>query len=130
MSQKSYTKIEHELRPRLREQMDQAESTEDVRKFFIYIALELLQKASGDDDIAEYRDIDLDPNAPGGYTLSDDLRAKPEFVDVWANSDMERIMGDFAETAVNAFRHRQKHPEKTDKKDWREQGWPVDKRNV
>ena len=43
--QLSFTKIEKELLPAYRQKMGSAESTEDVKKFFVYIVQELLNKA-------------------------------------------------------------------------------------
>jgi hypothetical protein len=40
----SFVKYEQELRPTLRERINSAESTEDVKKFFAYAVLELLEE--------------------------------------------------------------------------------------
>ena len=40
----SFVKYEQELRPTLRERINSAESTEDVKKFFAHAVLELLEE--------------------------------------------------------------------------------------
>ena len=53
----SLTKYEHQVIPKLRDQLNQSESVEDVKKFFIGNIQELLSLATGGDLTADYEDI-------------------------------------------------------------------------
>jgi hypothetical protein len=68
-NQASFSKIEKELRAGLRENINTAESTEDVKKFFVYAIQELLDKVLEGQMKVEYEDIRLAPDKQEGYTL-------------------------------------------------------------
>jgi hypothetical protein len=114
--QLSFTKHEHEVLPDLRQKLNKAESTEDVKKFFIYTALELLEKIFEGEMRFDYEDIALTPGSISHYTVSQRLLSSEVFTSVWNHSDLPHLMGRLAESAVNRYRHLEKHPEKTDAK--------------
>lgn len=121
--QVSYSKYENELKPGFREKMDQAESTEDVKKFFTYTVQELLDRAiDNEEQEVEFREIELDPAAPEGYALAESLRSRETFISAWSGSDLPRIVADFARDAVNRYQHLDKNPEKTESKMFRGMG--------
>lgn len=115
----SYTKIEREVTPKFRESMGLAESTADVRKFFAYSMLELvngvLAGQDGEFDVY-YEDITLTPEQAPGYALSPRLAAHPPLAAALRESDLPAILARFAEVAGNTFKYLQKKPEKTESK--------------
>jgi len=112
----SFTKHENALLPSFRERMSQAESTEDVKKFFAYAAEELAKNCVESDLDWRYEDISLAPDAETGFCVSKRLLCVPEFVEAWEASDLPNIFGRFATSAVNTYRHLEKNPAKTEKK--------------
>jgi len=114
--QVSYSKIEKEVRPRLREKLNVAESTEDVKKFFVYAVKELLDKVLEGEKTVEYEQIALAPDEERGYTLSPSLLHDGRFKEAWDNSDLPHILRRIAEVAVNRYAHLEKHPDKTETK--------------
>lgn len=114
--QVSYSKIEKEVRPGLREKLNVAESTEDVKKFFVYAVKELLDKLFEGETALEYEQIALDPDQAEGYTLSPSLLHDSRFKEVWDNSDLPHILRRMAEVAVKRYTHLEKHPDKTEAK--------------
>lgn len=59
--QQSFTKIENELLPKFRKVTNEAESTEDIKKFFCYCIQELLEKVFAGRLKVEYEDVALEP---------------------------------------------------------------------
>lgn len=114
--QLSFTKIEKELLPAYRQKMGTAESTEDVKKFFVYIIQELLNKAYGDKIAFEYSHIALDPSAPPYYHINEQLKSRDDFASVWENSDLSHIVSRFTDTAMNHYNHLAQNPAKTEAK--------------
>ena len=114
--QLSFSKHENALLPSFRERMSQAESTEDVKKFFAYAAEELVKNCVEADLDWRYEDISLDPTSEPGFTVSERLRAIPEFTSAWEASDLPNIFERFATNAVNSYRHLEKNPGKTESK--------------
>lgn len=111
--QHSYSKIENELLHGYRKKIGAAESTEDVKKFFVYTIQELFaQVFSGRVDL-EYNDISLAPGQEPSYVLADWVHASSIFFEIWNTSDLSRVIADFAETATHRFKHLQKNSTKT-----------------
>ncbi len=116
-AQRSFSKIEKELLPAFRQQISAAESTEDVKKFFVHTILDLLQRATEGEVRAAYEDVKL--NHPGEscrFNLSRSLSGNPRFISVWEESDLPHIVGRFAVSACNRYRHLEKNPQKTESK--------------
>ena len=114
--QLSFTKIEKELLPAYRQKMGAAESTEDVKKFFVYIVQELLNKAFGDKITFEYGHIKLDPGTPPHYMINDQVKSQDDFTVVWESSDLSHIVSRFTDTAMNHYNHLAQNPAKTQSK--------------
>jgi len=112
----SYTKCEHEVLPGFRQKINKAESTEDVKKFFVYTAIELLETAFKGKMHFVYEDFALMPQSKSLFFVSERLLLSNEFKSVWNNSDLPRVIHRFAESAIRRYRHLEKHPEKTDAK--------------
>ena len=114
--QLSYSKYEQELRPELRQNMNIAESTEDVKKFFVYTIQKLFGRVLERKGAFAYEDIRLDPQEQSGFIISDKLLEDPDFAAVWRNSDLANIVKRIADAASNRHRHLQKNPAKTESK--------------
>lgn len=112
----SFTKQEHAVLPTFRQRISQAESTEDVRKFFAYTAKDLLAMVSDGKVSCEYGDVGIDPQDAPYFTVSEGLRGHGELSKLWDSSDLPHVLGRLAETAVHRYRHLEKHPEKTNSK--------------
>ncbi|TVM16278.1 hypothetical protein DPQ33_13240 [Oceanidesulfovibrio indonesiensis] len=115
--QLSFTKQEHEIRPEFREMLDQAESVEDVKKFFFQVVRNLLSEITDKDwDIEFHRDVQLDLERGEGWVFSDRLLDQNGLRQLLDDSDLDNILDRLAEKAWNRYRRLQKNPEKTEKK--------------
>jgi hypothetical protein len=115
-NQKSFTKYEHKVLPNFRQQISKAESTEDVKKFFVYTARELFEEISDGNLDIEYEDIALNPHGAPQYTVSGRLLSNENFASVWKDSDLPAVVSRLAESAMSRYKHLEKHPEKTSAK--------------
>lgn len=115
-TQFSFTKYEHEVLPTFRQKISKAESTEDVKKFFVYTAIHLLKTVFEGKMNFEYEDITLLPHSKSQYSVSERILSSDHFKSVWNNSDLPRVIYRLALSAMNRHRHLEKHPEKTDSK--------------
>ncbi|MCG3170838.1 MAG: hypothetical protein CALGDGBN_02409 [Pseudomonadales bacterium] len=111
----SYSRIENELAPGLRNSLNHAESVEDVKKFFDYTARELLDRALGDDASLQYGDVALAGDGEG-FAVSERLRGDGAFARAARVSDLNAILGRFALAAQHRLRHLAGHPERTNAK--------------
>ena len=114
--QLSFSKYEQELRPELRQNMNIAESTEDVKKFFVYTIQKLFGRVLEGKEAFTYEDIRLEPQEQSGFIISDKLLENPDFAAVWINSDLSNIVKRLAGAAGNRHKHLQKNPAKTEAK--------------
>ncbi len=114
-NQTSFRKLEQEILPTYRNRMNKAESSEDVKKFFNYAAQELFKKIFSSFDL-EFEDISLNTNSNPYYSLSEKVKNNPEFISTLNSSDLNQILDKLAETALNRYKHLEKHPERTNSK--------------
>ncbi len=114
--QHSYSKIENELLPGFRKKIADAESTEDVKKFFVYTIQELFSQTFDGNVDLQYDDITLKPEKNPSYVLADWVHASSIFLEIWNTSDLSRVIAGFAETAAHRFTHLQKNSTKTQRK--------------
>jgi len=114
--QLSFSKYEQELRPELRQNLNIAESTEDVKKFFVYTIRKLFGKVLEGKEAFRYEDIQLAPMEQSGFIISDKLLRNSDFAAVWQNSDLSNIVKRIADSASNRHKHLQKNPAKTEAK--------------
>ncbi len=114
--QLSFSKYEQELRPELRQNLNIAESTEDVKKFFVYTIQKLFGKVLEGKEPFHYEDIKLTPLEQSGFIISDKILGDSEFAAVWQNSDLSNIVKRIADSANNRHKHLQKNPAKTEAK--------------
>ncbi len=115
----SFTKHLHKITPKFREEMNLAESTEDVKKFFSYAVKELIkeilleQKPEEEISISE-EDIIFVPERPPYFEISESLISKIK--DLWEKSDLPQIIEKLAEGALGRYKHLERNPEKTEQK--------------
>jgi len=114
--QLSFSKYEQELRPELRQNLNIAESTEDVKKFFVYTIQKLFDRVLEGKEPFHYEDIQLAPMEQSGFIISDTVLGDPEFAAVWQDSDLSNIVKRIADAASNRHKHLQKNPAKTEAK--------------
>lgn len=113
----SFSKYEQEIRPILRKTINNAESTEDVKKFFFYGVRNLLKKVLQPRIPIDHEDVLLDLSKAEGFTISarlwDDV---PGFASAWKGSDLPHIIERMAEFAIKRYKHLETHPDKTEAK--------------
>ena len=96
--------------------MNSAESTEDVKKFFVHTVLELFERVLGDRGYFNYEDVHLDPKRKDGFVISKRVRAIPGFVSAWKESDLPEIVKRMAEFAIKRHKRLEAHRDKTEAK--------------
>ncbi len=114
--QLSYTKFENRVLPNFREMVNKAESTEDLRKFFVYSTKELLDSIFEGTIDFSYEDFALNLEKEPYYRLSDRLRSSETFNNVWKESDLPRVVCRLAESAVRHYKRLQRKPDKCETK--------------
>lgn len=115
--QMSFKMHQREVEPHFRNQIEAAESTEDVRKFFERTALDFLRRAIGEQVDVQPGDVLFNTALESGYTLSQRLLESEEFRLVHEDSDLPFILRILSERAVNRYKHLvTKQPDKTEKK--------------
>ncbi len=114
--QMSFTKYERKILPDYRQRISSAETTQEVKNFFVYMVGLLFNEIFSDPLRLEDSDIKLTPGRPAYYQLSRRLRNLPEFNTVWKTSDLSDVLERMAEMACNRCRHLEKQPEKTPSK--------------
>ena len=115
-NQLSFTKHEHKILPNFRQKINTAESSEDLKKFFVYTATELFEDIFTDKIKFSYDDIALMPETPPHYVLHKRLLDSEIFTSVWNNSDLPRLISHLAESTMNHYKRLAKNPEKAEKK--------------
>lgn len=108
----SFTKYSNQVLPHYRERISKAESTEDVKKFFVYTTRELFAGVFAGELELDYEDVALTPKIPPHFLLSDRLLADSRFAASWKDSDLPTILGHLADTAVKRYTHLEKNPAK------------------
>ena len=112
----SFTKHEHKVLPNFRHKINKAESTEDVKKFFVYTVMELLDNVFDGEIKFEYEDCALKIDQDPFYSLSERILSSEAFQPVWNESDLQRVLSRLAKSAAHRYKHLKKNPDKTDSK--------------
>ena len=114
--QQSFTKIENKLLPEFRKRIGSAESTEDVKKFYVYTMQNLFNQVfSGKIDL-EYEDVVLLPDQTPSFSLNKRIEGMKDFTSVWNSSDLPHIVSHFTDSALKHLKHLEKNPAKTESK--------------
>ncbi|ACU89071.1 hypothetical protein [Desulfomicrobium baculatum] len=113
--QLSFKAQQREVEPHYRSQIDAAESTEDVKKFYERTIFDFLTRAIGDQVEVQPGDVVLDPKGKQGYKVTKRLRDDEGFNRMHAQSDLPDIMLLLTERAVNRHKYLvTKQPDKTE----------------
>ncbi len=116
VKQLSYTKFENEILPELRQKLNKAESTEDVKKFFFQTIRNLFERILEEKSVIRFEDITLLPEKKPYYEFSEPFSSSEKFQDVWKDSDFFNVMDRLATSAVKRYKHLERNPQKTDLK--------------
>lgn len=111
----SFTKYEHQILPKYRDQLNQAESVEDVKKFFIATIQDFLHLATEGKLTVDYAEISLQPEKQPGYSLEPAIQNSSEMKEM-KNSDVNAVLKRLAEQAVHRYKHLAKNNTKTNLK--------------
>lgn len=109
----SFSKHENEVLHGFRNKMNTAESTEDVKKFFNYTVIKLLNDIFENSVKIDYEDIHLKTDGKKSYLIEDSLLKQEPFQNIWNNSDIKRILGTLADISLKRYKHLETNPEKT-----------------
>jgi hypothetical protein len=112
----SFSKFGNRVLPAFRNKINKAESTEDLKKFFVYTIKDLFDNVFTGELDFDYEDIALDPSSSCNFTISERLLDDGIFVASWKDSDLPKIVGDLAGTAMNRYKHLGKNPAKSEAK--------------
>lgn len=88
----SFTRYEREILPNFRQKISKAESTEDVKKFFVYTVKELFKNVFEGQMEFVYEEFELTPDSKPHYRLSERLLSSKDFKPVWNHSDLPRVV--------------------------------------
>ena len=111
----SFTKYEHQVLPKLRDQLNQAESVEDVKKFFVGSIQEFFALVTDGNVTPAYEDISLVPDQEPFYLLAPQLSDNAE-IQALADSDLNAVLTRLAEQAAHRYKHLAKNNTKTNLK--------------
>ncbi len=112
----SFTKYENEVLPDFRKKINLAESTEDVINCFVQTITELCNTIFEKKIDFDYEDITLILDREPHYRMNQRFFGSDEFASIWKDSDLSRVIGRFAKSAMNRYKRLEKYSEKTDKK--------------
>ena len=112
----SFTKYENEVLPDFRKKLNLAESTEDVINCFVQTIMELCNSIFEGKIDFDYEDITLRLDHEPHYKINKRLFNSDEFTSAWNASDLSRVIGRFAKSAMNRYKRLEKYSEKTDTK--------------
>lgn len=113
---RSFTHIERELMHHYRDQLNHAESEEDVKKFFTQTVQRLLNSVLENPVEINERDVSLSTGDPPYFEISDELAKNQDLQALRQHSDLSAVLRRFAEPAVKHYQHLRGRPEKTESK--------------
>lgn len=111
----SLSKYEKQVLPKFRDKLNQSESEEDVKKFFVETIERFLSLAIDGPVKSQYGDIQLVPEKSPYYLISPEL-LNQQTMQSLQNSDLNAVLKRIAEPAAHRYLHLAKHPEKTNSK--------------
>jgi hypothetical protein len=115
-TQLSFTKQEQRARSRFRELLTQAESTEDVKKFFYQTVRDLLVDVCDSLPVFNIPDVQLDLSRGEGYSLSDRLMDEADLSNLMHGSDLDDILRRLSKNAWNRYHQLEKNPARSEQK--------------
>ncbi len=112
----SFTKYENKVLPGFRQKINHAESTEDVKKFFVQTSKGLFEDVFGGEMKFVYEDFNLRLDRDPHYILSDRLLSSKNIKSAWNGSDLSRVIARLADSAIHRYKHLEKNPGKSENK--------------
>ena len=115
--QLSFVKYENELIHNFRNKINTSEDIEDVRNIFSYTIIDLFDRIfQGRLGELYTEDVFFEPENDHYFKFSKKIWKNPEFKKIWEESDLPKVVSDFADSAYRRYVHLHKHPEKTEMK--------------
>ena len=108
----SLSKYEKQVLPKFRDKLNQSESEEDVKKFFVETVERFLSLATDVTVRTHNEDIRLVPEQSPYYYISAEL-LNLDAMRPLQQSDLTSVLKRIAEPAAHRYQHLAKHPEKT-----------------
>lgn len=112
----SYTKIENELVPGLRQRVNSAEGVADVQQAFAAFLRGILSRVSGAEVLLDEGDVRVDSRAADGFVLGPGLTRNQDYAKFLEHSDLLDILRRQAVDAVNRIKRLEKHTERAEAK--------------
>ena len=112
----SFRKFEHKILPQFRRRINEAESTEDVTKAFLHSIIAFSDSAFEGRVPIGSDEVSFRPYRQPYFLLDRQLFEDSYFRSVWKDSDLRHVFERLAESAMNRYRHLEKHREKRDAK--------------
>ncbi len=116
MKKISFRKFEHKILPHFRQQINEAESTIDIKNTFVYSIRNLFEKAFAGGLQLKDEDVRFTPYEEPYFLLSQEVLKNESIRRIWKNSDLRNVIERLAESSMNRYRHLARHGEKTDSK--------------
>ena len=110
----SYSQLENKIRSQFRNDLNRAESPDDVRKFFAYAVHDLLNKALEGKITSDYGQVELGRDLERPFLIHQRLMHNLTFTNAWFNTDLAMIIERLAATAIRHVKHFAKMPDKTE----------------
>lgn len=111
--QSSFSRLRNEMMHGFREKMHQAESTEDVKKFYAVTMYRLFDRLVGREGPVNQDDVQLSPSESCGYVIKSSLKERSLFQSAWNESDLPYIIDDFTTVALHRHARLSKNNAKT-----------------
>lgn len=117
MNQISFVSISNDLLHQLRDRINNSEDKTDLRNSFAYTTREFLERVFENSKLPiNDESFRFDPKAKDYFVINRKLKNNSEFKFMWENSDLPNLIGKFALSTFNRYKHLNKHPEKTNLK--------------
>ena len=78
--------------------------------------MDLLEKAFRGDFAVGHEDVNFRPYEEPYFSVSQRMLEDEKIRSIWKNSDLQQIIERLAESAMNRYKHLEKHREKTNAK--------------
>jgi len=112
----SFTKIENDLAPALRQSVNTAESIADVQLAFATFVREALSRLTGEDVVLDEGDVRVDPQVAEGFVLGPGILESETYAKFLKHSDLLAILRRQAEDPVKRINHLDRHTERAEAK--------------
>ena len=116
MKKISFRKFEHMILPHFRQRINEAESTQDIKNTFVSSIKHLFENAFGGRVSVQDEDVRFTPYEEPYFFLSPGVLKEDSLRSIWKDSDLRHVIERLAESAMNRYKHLEKHGEKTDAK--------------